>query len=131
MCATFRGVYDVVSPPPQSIAKGGVQWERTRSHPRPMRSRDGGCDASPMKETLRDSRSGRPNLYAPIQAEYPCRTVLDDVNAILLQYTLNLLNILHIHASNTDTALDLTVTVLNDLKLKRDTVQTENDLPAQ
>lgn len=60
-----------------------------------------------------------------------CHTVLDDVNAILFQHAPNLLNILHIHTSNTDTTLEPTITMLNDFKLKRDTVQTENDLPAQ
>ena len=60
-----------------------------------------------------------------------CRTVLDDVNTILLQHTTNLLNIIHIHASNTDTTLELAVTILNNFDLKRDTVQTEDDFPAQ
>lgn len=60
-----------------------------------------------------------------------CHTVSHNVNAPLLQHIPNLLNILHIHAGNADTALELTVTVLNNFKLKRDTVQSENDLPAQ
>lgn len=58
-------------------------------------------------------------------------TISYEVNAILLQYTPNLLDILHINAGDTDIALDLTITVLNNFDLKRDTVQTKNDLPAQ
>ena len=61
----------------------------------------------------------------------PYRAVSYDVNTVLLQHTPNLLNIIHIHASNTNAALNLAVTVLNNLDLKRDTVQAENDLPAQ
>lgn len=60
-----------------------------------------------------------------------CRTISDDVNTFLLQHATNFLNIIHIHAGNTDAALELTVTVLNNFELKRDTVQPENDLPAQ
>lgn len=60
-----------------------------------------------------------------------CRTVSNDVNTVLLQHTPNLLDIIHIHAGNTNATVDIAVTVLNDLDLKRDTVQTENDFPAQ
>ena len=60
-----------------------------------------------------------------------CNIALDDVNVVLLQHLPDLLNIIHIHASNTNATLNLAVTVLNDLELKSDTVQTENDLPAQ
>lgn len=60
-----------------------------------------------------------------------CCTVLDDVNAFLLQHAPNLLNILHIHASNTNATPNLAITMLNDLNLKRDAVQTKNDFPAQ
>ena len=60
-----------------------------------------------------------------------CHSVLYDVNTPLLQHTPNLLNILHIQAGNADAALDLAVAVLHDFKLKRDTVQTKNDFPAQ
>ena len=61
----------------------------------------------------------------------PCRTVSYEINALLLQYTLNLLNIIYIRAGNADAAVDIAITVLNNFKLKRDTVQTEDDLPAQ
>lgn len=115
-----------------------------------MRSRSGGHDASP--------RSGHPGLHAPIRAEQTkkrdaiaerhfqsnlssqvgwyvivdfCRIALDDVNVVLLQHSPNLLSFLRVHASNTNTTLDLTVTVLNNFELKRDAVQTENDFPAQ
>lgn len=60
-----------------------------------------------------------------------CHTVSDDVNALLLQHTPNLLNILLIHAGNADAALNLTVTALNNFNLKRDTIQTKDDCPAQ
>ena len=87
-------------------------------------------------------QSHRETLRAPIRSHLsrrvgwhvivgPCRTVSQNVNAILFQYAPNLLNIIHIHASNADTTLDLAVTVLNDFELKRDTVQPKNDLPAQ
>lgn len=59
------------------------------------------------------------------------RPISDDVNTVLLQYPPNLLNIIHIHAGNTNAALELAITVLNDFELKRDTVQTKNDFPAQ
>lgn len=62
---------------------------------------------------------------------YLCHAVSYDVNTILLQYAPNLLNIIHIHASNADAALEIAFTVLNDFELKRDTVQAENDFPAQ
>lgn len=60
-----------------------------------------------------------------------CHTVSYEVNAFLLQYALNRLNILLILAGNTNVTLDLAVTVLNNFKLKRDTIQTENDVPAR
>ncbi len=111
-----------------------------------MQSRNGGRDASPTEETLRTSKSGRPDSRLPIRAERStldswalpvepershCHTVSYEVNAVLFQYAPNLLNILHVHASNTNAALNFTVTVLNNFELKRDTVQPENDLPAQ
>lgn len=64
------------------------------------------------------------------QAE-PCHTISYDVNTVLLQHLPDLLNIIHIHASNTNATLNLAVTVLNNFKLKRDTVQAKDDLPAQ
>ena len=91
---------------------------------------DGEYDASPVEDTHQASRSGRPNSHVPVRVSL-CHVVSDDVNVVLLQHTPNLLNILHIHAGNADAALDLAVTVLNDFKLKRDAVQTKNDLPAQ
>ena len=59
------------------------------------------------------------------------RTVLYDVNVVLFQYAPNFLSILRIHASNADAALDLAVTVLNDLNLERDAIQTKNDFSTQ
>lgn len=60
-----------------------------------------------------------------------CHTVSHNVNTVLLQCSPNLLNLLLIHATNTNATVNLTVTVLNNFKLKRDTVQAKNDLPAQ
>lgn len=59
------------------------------------------------------------------------RTVSHNVNTVLLQCAPNLLNLLLIHTSNTNATVDLTVTVLHDFELKRDTVQPKNDFPAQ
>lgn len=115
---TFQGsVPDTCGPsPPEHRVTGHM-----RACPPSVRSRDGGHNASLMEETLRAR-----HVVASL-----CHTVLDDVNTVLLQYTPDLLNILHIHASNADTALDLTVIVFNNFKFKRDAVQPENDLPAQ
>ncbi len=57
--------------------------------------------------------------------------VLYEVNTFLLQYALNRLNILLILAGNANVTLDLAVTVLKNFELKRDTIQTENDVPAR
>ena len=54
-----------------------------------------------------------------------------NVNALLLQYALNRLNILLILTGNTNVTLNLAVTTLENFKLKRDTIQTENDMPAR
>lgn len=58
-------------------------------------------------------------------------TVSHNINTVLLQYAPNLFNLLLIHASNTNATVDIAVTVLHDFELKRDTIQTENYLPAQ
>lgn len=58
-------------------------------------------------------------------------TVSYKVNAFLLQYALNRFNILLILASNANVALDLAVTALKNFELKRDTIQTENDVSAR
>lgn len=60
-----------------------------------------------------------------------CHTVSYEVNAFLLQHALNRLNILLILAGNANVTLDLAVTVLKNFELKRDTIQTENDVPAR
>lgn len=59
------------------------------------------------------------------------RPISHNVNTVLLQRAPNLLNLLLIHTTNTNATVDLTVTVLHDFKLKRDTIQTKNDFPAQ
>lgn len=101
-------VYDVVSQPRQNTTKGG---------------RDDGphttASSIPCDHETEDA--------TPIR----CHIVLDEVNASLLQYALNRLNIPHILAGNTNVTLDLAVTVLNDFELKRDAIQAENYMPAR
>lgn len=104
--------------------------------PRPVRSRYGGCDASPMEETLRASaqthfQSNLSDRMVQYVAIGLCHAVSYEINAVLFQHAPNLLDILHIHAGNTDTTLDPAITVLNNFKLKRDTIQTKDDFPAQ
>ena len=117
---------------PQNTTKGGVRWAMG----------DGlHVDASPAHAITRrgtrcQSEERAPQLTHTSGWTYwyvtglP-HTISHNVNPPPLQYTPNLLNILHIYASNANAALNLAITVLNDFKLKRDTVQTENDLPAQ
>ena len=80
------------------------------SRPPPVRSRNGGRNATPDAGTSQ----GTKDWYVIVN---PCHTVLDDVNALLLQHGPDLLNMIHIHTSNADTALDLAITVLNNFKL--------------
>ena len=118
-------VCDVVSPLPRNTMKGG--WATGGTYGRilhPTQSQDRGCDASPIQSNPSNQVGWRVVVSL-------CNTVSQNVNAALLQHATNLLNILHIHAGNADTNLDLAVTVLNNFELKRDAVQTENDLPAQ
>lgn len=61
----------------------------------------------------------------------PCHTVSYEVNTILFQHAPNLFNLLLIHATDANAAVNLTVTVLNNFELKRDAVQPKNDFPAQ
>ena len=132
--------------------KGGERRGAYGRVPRTVRSRDRGHGASPMERPLPyecvEVEAGRRAGTKPQEGKTHfqsnlsswvnwyvivglCHTVSYDVNIVLLQYAPNLLNILHIHAGNTNTALDLTVAMLNNFEFKRDTVQTENDLPAQ
>lgn len=60
-----------------------------------------------------------------------CHTVSHHVNTILLQCAPNLFNLPLIHTTNTNSTVDLAVTVLKNFELKRDTIQTENDVPAR
>ena len=48
----------------------------------------------------------------------PCHAISHNVNTILLQCAPNLFNLLLIHTTNTNAAVNLTVTVLNNFKLK-------------
>lgn len=61
----------------------------------------------------------------------PCHTVSHNVNTMLLQCAPNLFNLLLIYTTNANATINLTVTVLHDFELKRDTVQPKNYLPAQ
>ena len=61
----------------------------------------------------------------------PCHTVSYEIDAFLLQYALNRLNILLILAGNANVTLDLAITILKNFELKRDSIQTENDVPAR
>lgn len=103
-------------------------------------ARGGGCDVVLWKRRREGAPShthrSEPNTPARLERNHkgqaePCHTVSQDVNALLFQYAPNLLDIIHINAGDTDMALDLTITVLNNFDLKRDTVQTKNDFPAQ
>lgn len=60
-----------------------------------------------------------------------CHAISHNVNTVLLQCAPNLLNLLLIHTTNANATVNLTITVLHNFKLKRDTVQTKNDFPAQ
>lgn len=60
-----------------------------------------------------------------------CRTVSHNVNTVLLQCAPNLFNLLLIHTTNANATVDITITVLNNFELKRDTVQAKNYLSAQ
>lgn len=71
------------------------------------------------------------NLMGWYVAVSHCHAISHNVNTVLLQRTPNLFNLLLIHTTNTNATVNLTITVLHDFKLKRDTVQTENDFPAQ
>lgn len=60
-----------------------------------------------------------------------CYAISHNVNTMLLQCAPNLLNVPPIHTANANAAVNLTITVLNNFELKRDTIQTKNDFPAQ
>ena len=60
-----------------------------------------------------------------------CCTVSHNVNTVLLQCAPDLFNLLLIHTTNANAAVNLTVTVLNNFELERDTVQAKNDFPTQ
>lgn len=71
------------------------------------------------------------NLVGWYVAVSPRHAISHNVNTVLLQCALNLLNLLLIHTTNANATVNLTITVLNNFKLKRDTVQAKNDFPAQ
>lgn len=71
------------------------------------------------------------NLVGWCVAVSHLHAISHNVNAVLLQCAPNLLNLLLIHTTNTNTTVNLAVTVLHNFKLKRDALQTKNDFPAQ
>ena len=107
-----------VSPSPPEHRVMGHMW--SRPPPRTI-----------TRQRTRCQSDFNPTLHVWVGVSLLCRAVLDDVDTVLFQHTPNLLNILHIHAGNTDTALDPTVTMLKNFDLKRDAVQTKNNFPAQ
>lgn len=111
------------------MGDGGWGMGYIRPCPPPVQSRNGGHDASPGWSAPTHAHRLEPKGQYVIIGHY--RTILDEVNALPLQYTLNTLNILPILAGNTDIALDLAVTILKNFKLKCDTIQTENYMPAR
>ena len=75
---------------------------------------------------------GHPSSHVPIRAERSTpSTVSHNVNTALLQCAPNLFNLLLVHTTNANTTVNITLTVLKNFELKRDTVQTKNDFPAQ
>ena len=94
------------------------------SRPPPVRSRNGGRNASPNAGTSQSLE----DWYVIVNL---CCTVSYEVNAFLLQYALNRLNILLILAGDANVAIDLAVTVFKNFELKRDTIQAENYMPAR
>ena len=116
--------------------KGGWAAAHMRSHPpsrviarQRMRCQSDRKDSPTLEERAPRSGQARVKLSGLFVNLY--HTISDEINAALLQYTPNLLSILHTHASNADAALELAVKMLNNFELKRDTVQAKNDLPAQ
>lgn len=109
-----------------TLGVGPRRRQPTTPERRERRMGDGRIRPHPPPHTITRQR-----MRCQSNRRNSCHIISDDVNVMLLQYAPNLLNILHIHAGNADTALDLAITVLNNFKLKRDTVRTENDLPAQ
>lgn len=88
------------APPRPERHERRVEVGRRRPYPPSVRSRDGGYDPT--------FHVGRVSM-SPLS-----HTVLDDVNAVLLKHATNLLNIIHIHAGNTDATLELAVNVINN-----------------
>lgn len=72
--------------------------------------------------------SHRTHWYAAVSFRH---AISHNVNTVLLQCAPNLFNLLLIHTTNTNATVNPTITVLHNFKLKRDTVQTKNDFPAQ
>lgn len=107
-----------ISPsPPEHRMMGRI---RSRPPPRAITKRRTRCQSDGRDPPSHEERA--PQLT---------RTASHNINTALLQCAPNLFNLLLIHASNTNTTVDITITVLNNFELKRDTIQAKNYLPAQ
>ena len=95
-----------------------------------MRSRPPPRTTTRQRTRRQSDRRDTPTLNEP-GPQLTYRTVSYDVNTVLLQHALNLPNIIRIHAGNTNAAVDIAITALKNFELKRDTIQTENNVPAQ
>lgn len=101
--------------------------QRTTDHPNHPIERAGKRDAV-TKRHFQSNLSSQMGWYV---IAVLCYTVSHNVNTMLLQHAPNLFNLLLIHTSNANATVDITITVLNNFELKRDTVQAKNYLPAQ
>lgn len=115
-------------PPPREIPR---QRTRCQSYRKDEEQAPQHTPIQAKRSTLTARHSRRSNLVGWHVATSHCHTVSYEINTPPLQYALNRLNILLIHTSNTNATVNLAVTVLNNFKLKRDTIQTKNDLPTQ
>lgn len=110
-------------PPPRAITRRRIRRQFTGSgHPEPR-----GAD-TPTHAYRSEPNGPHPTVT---RSRWAWHAISHNVNTTPLQCAPNLFNLLLIHATNTDTTIDLTVTVLHNFELKRDTVQTKNDFPAQ
>ena len=119
-------------PPSRGETSATCHHVTSRHHERRMGDGPHAAASSiPCNHEMEDAMPAPQRRRVTRVAVHLCHAVSDDVNATLLQHTPNLLNIIHIHTGNTDATVELAVTVLNNFDLKRDAVQTKNDLPAQ
>lgn len=91
----------------------------------------GSRTSSPPGSTTSDERTFHVGWVDQYVAVSHCHAISHNVNTVLLQCAPNLFNLLLIHTTNANATVDITITVLNNFEIKRDTVQTKNDFPAQ